>query len=467
MRSDRNLCILTDSYKVSHWKQYPLGTQNIYSYFESRGGQFPEIVFFGLHYFLKEYLERGITLSDIDYAADRWTKHFGDSDLFNKKGWYHLYNKYQGKLPLLIKSVPEGTILPISNVIMTVENTDPEFPWLTNWFETLLSQVWYPCTVATLSREVKKIINRYLEKTGDPNLLSFKLHDFGYRGVSSNESAALGGAAHLVNFMGTDTAAGFELTNEYYDCEMAGFSIPAAEHSTITSWGGPEFECDAFENMIRQFGNCKTGLYAVVSDSYDIINACRNLWGNKLKTAVLAAPNTLIVRPDSGKPELVVLQVLEELGNAFGFTINSKGFKVLNKVRVIQGDGIQWITSQRHTVESILSNMAVKGWSADNIAFGSGGGLLQQVNRDTQKFAFKCSSITINNEEKDVWKQPITDSGKNSKRGRLRLLNEKFGWQTVRANEWREGTDQLIEVFRDGQILHYPLFNEIRERAKI
>ena len=202
-----NIILLTDSYKVGHHQQYPKGTTNVYSYFESRGGLFPETVFFGLQYFLQTYLSTPVTKEMIDEAEEFYAAHFGNKELFNRAGWDYILQKYDGKLPVRIKAVPEGTVVNTSNVLMTVESTDPQCYWLTNYLETLLSQVWYPTTVATLSREMKKLITRFLEKTGDPNLITFKLHDFGFRGVSSVESAGLGGCAHLVNFMGTDTVA--------------------------------------------------------------------------------------------------------------------------------------------------------------------------------------------------------------------------------------------------------------------
>lgn len=455
---ERNILLLTDSYKISHYKQYPKGTTNVYSYFESRrGAMFPETVFFGLQYFLKEYLSRPITKADIDEASDFYKQHFGDETLFNREGWEYILEAHKGKLPVRIKAVREGTVIPTNNVLMTVENTDPKTPWLTNYLETLLSQVWYSSTVATLSREMKKLILKSLNETGDPNLISFKLHDFGFRGVSSVESAGLGGAAHLVNFMGTDTLAAIRCTQKYYKSGMTGFSIPAAEHSTITSWG-KENEVDAFKNMIVSFGN--NNLYAVVSDSYDIYHACEKLWGEKLKADVLSANGTLVVRPDSGVPHQVVTKCLNILGEKFGYTLNEKGYKVLNpKVRLIQGDGIDYEETRK-----ILDTMKSSGWSADNVAFGMGGALLQKMNRDTQKFAFKCSSVTINGVEREVFKQPVTDNGKLSKRGRLSLVMKNGNLTTITGTS---SNDLLETVFENGVVVREQTFDSVRENAKI
>lgn len=462
-----NICWLTDSYKVSHYKQYPPGTKHVYSYFESRSGSVhPKTTFFGLQYWLKQYLAgQVVTLEKMHTAEALFNAHFGGK-VFNRAGWEYILKQYGGRLPIEIKAVPEGTVVGESNVLMTVENTDPECYWLTNYLETLLVQVWYPSTVATQSRAMKAELRRYLNANGDPNLLPFKLHDFGFRGVTCPEQAAIGGAAHLVNFMGTDTVAGLVLLKEFYHEPCAGFSIPAAEHSTITSWGR-EHEVDACRNMLEQY---PTGLVATVSDSYDIFNCCANIWGGVLKDQVLARDGVLVVRPDSGDPPMTVLKVLEILGEKFGFTLNDKGYKVLHpKVRVIQGDGID-----SKMLGMILQVMTTAGWSADNIAFGSGGGLLQKLNRDTQRFAFKCSSIAleataggkdIGLRYRDVFKQPVTDSGKKSKSGRFKLVRqENGGFATVGLNDPRE--DQLRTVFLNGHIVHETTLAQVRKLSE-
>lgn len=454
-----NILLLTDSYKVSHYRQYPRNTRHVFSFFESRGGRFKEVVFFGLQYLLKRHLSGNVvTEVKIERAKALFARHFGDGELFNERGWRHILRAHGGRLPIRIRAVPEGTPVTLKNVLMTVENTDPEVPWLTNYLETLLCQVWYPSTVATQSREMKKMILRYLRETGDPTGASFKLHDFGFRGSTSVESAGIGGAAHLVNFQGTDTLAGIEVAEEYYGEEMAGFSIPAAEHSTITSWGR-EYERDAYENMLSSF---PTGLVAVVSDSYNVFDACEKLWGRDLREKVLQRNGTLVVRPDSGDPPIVVVRVLEILGAAFGASRNDLGYKVLDPhIRVIQGDGIDY-----EMLDDVLAAMKAHGWSADNIAFGSGGGLLQKVNRDTQKFAFKCSAAEIDGLWHPVMKDPITDPGKKSKAGRLKLVKRAGEFVTVLEDETTED-NLLIPVFENGELLVDQSFAEIRSRAEV
>ena len=464
MKLSHNIILNTDSYKVSMDRQYPAGTTGVYSYIESRGGRYDRTVFFGLQAFIKEYLLDPITQADIEIADEILTAH---GEPFNRAGWQYILDKHMGYLPVVIRGVPEGTVVPVKNVLATIENTDPECFWLTTWLETaLLRAVWYGTTVATQSYTIKQVILDYLERTGDPSTIDFKLHDFGARGVSSMESAGIGGAAHLVNFMGTDTISGVLFAREYYNAGVAGFSIPAAEHSTITSWGR-DGEVDAYRNMLNQFARAGS-ILAVVSDSYDIYNAASKLWGEELRQQVIDSGATVVIRPDSGDPVEVNRKLIEILGSKFGYTTNSKGFKVLNNVRLIQGDGINELT-----VRSILGAFMAMGWSADNIAFGMGGALLQIVDRDTQKFALKASSACINGTWVDVQKDPVTDPGKKSKAGRVTLW--RSGGEFVSAVEQPKGwhdkgigdfADVLEEVYRDGKLIKEINFEQVRANAK-
>lgn len=414
----------TDSYKFSHWVQYPPKTTKIRSYLESRGGEFNRVVSFGvLQYKMDNLCNRPVTMADIDEAEDILALHFGNRQNFNRAGWELLVNRHGGYFPLKIRAVPEGTVMPTGNALLTVENTDDDFPWLTNYVETRLSQTWYPYTVATLSYHAHKIIESFLHETGTPEDVWFKLHDFGYRGVSSEESAAIGGLAHLVNFMGSDTMPAMLMARRYYQTPMAAFSIPASEHSTITSWLLKN-EVDAYRNMLHQY---PTGLMACVSDSRNIYEACELLWGGVLRDDVLKRNGTLVIRPDSGHPPTVVLKVLNILWDKFGGTTNQKGYKVLDPhVRIIQGDGVDL-----DMIQTILEMMRDNGWSADNIAFGMGGALLQKVNRDTQKFAFKCSSAVVDGVERAVYKDPVDDPGKKSKAGDLTVFGDTYNFITA------------------------------------
>lgn len=452
-----NLIMSTDSYKPSHWLQYPPKTEYIYSYLEARGGVLPETLFYSLSAILKKYF-KPITYGDIQEAKEFFKIHLGREDLFNEQGWLQILEEFDGCLPLRIRAVPEGMVVPTGNVLMTIENTDSRFYWLTNYVETILSQVWYGTTVATLSYECRQTILEHLKKSGTPETIDFKLHDFGFRGASSVETAGIGGSAHLINFKGTDTLAAFDVIKKYYSNEgdpyIVGFSIPAAEHSTITSWG-KEREALAYKNMLNQFGD---GIVAVVSDSYNIFDACQNIWGGELKEDVQAMRGSLVVRPDSGPPAETTLKVLEILGDKFGYTWNAKGFKVLNnRLSVIWGDGIDF-----DGVERILNTIEDSKWSADNVSFGMGGGLLQKVDRDTLSFALKCSWAQIDGQEVNVQKTPVTSIKKVSKTGRLKLINDN-GLKTV--NQIHDGVDLLVDYFLNGKQLYAPTFSEIRKRA--
>lgn len=410
-----NPILSTDSYKLSHFAQYPKGTERVFSYIEARGSKIPgvsEVVMFGLQPYLMKLDQIRVTQAHVDEASEFAEAH---GEPFNRAGWERIVNVHGGRLPVEIYAVPEGTPVPIGVPMVAVFNSDPELAWLTSYLETdILRAVWYGSTVATLSRECKRIIKAALDKSSEaPDAeLPFKLHDFGFRGVSSFESASIGGAAHLVNFMGTDTIAGIGYADEYYQSGVCGFSIPAAEHSTMTMRG--RFgEKDSYQAMIDAYA--KPGaIFAVVSDSYDLFNAVENIWiGGGLFDQVKERGATVVIRPDSGDPLTVPVEVIKLIAEKYGYTVNSKGYKVLpDHVRVIQGDGI--------TIDSlpvILRNLLDAGFSASNIAFGMGGGLLQQVNRDTFKFAMKASAAEIDGSWYDVFKDPVTDTGKKSKRG--------------------------------------------------
>lgn len=459
-----NPALLSDSYKFSHYKQYPPGTRLVSSYWESRGGVWPEIVFAGLQPILIN-LEQAITMEDVDVAEMIISSHMGPG-LFNREGFEHIVKEHGGHWPVVIRSVPEGFLLPVRNVAMTIENTCEKCFWVTNFLETILSQVWYPVTVATVSRNFKNLIGSYLEETGDPAGLPYKLHDFGFRGVSSLESSGIGGCAHLFNFHGSDTVSAILYAMKYYRAAAnVAVSIAAAEHSTITSWG-KDREIDAYRNMIQKFGNAP--LYAVVSDSYDIFAACR-MWSGQLKEEVQAAKGTLVVRPDSGTPHVVVVQVIETLDQwefegktgGFGHTVNSKGYKVLNgKVRVIQGDGVDYDEARR-----ILEALKARHWSADNIAFGMGGALLQKMDRDTQKCAVKCSFAITDRGAVDVFKSPVTDHAKRSKKGRLALVIQDGIPTTVPLIT--ASHDLLVERYRDGRVTRRWSMDEVRTNADL
>ena len=471
MKLSENIILDTDSYKVSMWKQYPAGTEYVYSYISSRGGKYAQTEFLGVQAFAKRLANIRITQSDIDIADRIWTAH---GEPFNRAGWQYILDVHGGKLPVRIRAPKEGLIIPTKNVLCTIENTDPMCFWLTTWIETpALRAIWYATTVGTTSWYIKQEILNYLEKSGDPSTIAFKLHDFGARGVSSLESAGIGGAAHLVNFMGTDTMSAVLHVMDIYGGDVCGFSIPASEHSTITSWDRAN-EVEAYRNMLTQFGK-KDAIFACVSDSYDIYKACE-MWGTELKDAVIASGATVVIRPDSGDPVEVVPKMLRILAEKFGYTKNIKGYKVLNNVRIIWGDGINNVS-----LSSILRCVVdVAGFSADNIAFGMGGGLLQQCDRDTLKFAMKCSSIGVREKTvadgyasgsgilvwRDVFKDPITDQGKVSLKGRVTLFKTEDGKEYFTGVEdWRK--DEMETYYENGEQVFTQTFDQVRANSML
>lgn len=451
-----NIILNTDSYKTSHYLQYPENTEFVSSYIESRGGKFDKMLFFGLQMFIKEYLTQPISQYDIQEAEEIYKLH---GVPFYKQGWEYIFKHHEGYLPLKIEAVKEGSLIPNSNVILQIVNTDKNCAWLTCFIETaLLRAIWYPSTVATVSYHCKLIIAKYMKETaGHTEGLEFKLHDFGARGVSSLESASIGGLAHLINFKGTDTVSALIYGRKYYSEDMAGFSIPASEHSTMTSWGKNK-EKEAYENMLDVYSG-KNKILAVVSDSYDIWEAIDKIWGEQLKDKVINNGGTLVIRPDSGDPVQVVSQVIEKLMSNFGYTYNKVGFKVLpDYIRVIQGDGVSL-----STIERILEEMKHRKLSAENISFGMGAELLQKVNRDTLKFAMKASAAQINGNWVDIYKDPVTDKGKKSKPGRLALILKDGNYKTVAE---KGSKNNLLEtVYLNGELLRECSLQEVRNQA--
>lgn len=459
-----NLILDTDSYKNCHHLCYPPNSKYMFDYIEARGGRFNKTVFFGLQYMIEQYFNNPITTDDVEEAQEVMLAH---GLPFHTDGWLDIVTNHGGYLPLRIRGVKEGSLVPVKNALVTVENTVPGFHWLVTWAETQLVRLWYPICVATLSHEVKKVIFSYLMKTCENpwDHINFMLHDFGARGTTCREQAGLGGLAHLVNFLGTDTVQALTYAKRYYHCDMAGFSIPAAEHSTITSWG-KDGELKAFRNMVEQFG--KLGkIFAVVSDSYDYYNAVDNLWGRNLKQLVKDCGGTLVVRPDSGNPVKMVTYALVSLASSYGYTTNSMGYKVLKNCKVIQGDGLD-IGKIKDICDAVIEN----GFCLSNVAFGMGGGLLQKdLNRDTIKFAMKASLIGIEEDKldptdldqpsskiltwRDVYKDPVTDPGKVSKAGRLDLIKDSIGnYKTVvlpPEHTLPHPQSELITYYEDGE----------------
>lgn len=473
----------TDSYKFSHPAQYPKGTDRLMSHIFSRGSeQFDEVQWFGLQLVIKEHLLRQLTHKQVDNLIAFQRAHLFGTEIDELEiALRAVVDDYDGYMPLKIRAIPEGKVVPTKQLLATVESAvaDERIIALTTYMETLIMRVWAPTTVATTSYHIKKIIYDGLLKSADApdEEIGFKLHDFGSRGVSSMESAAFNGAAHLVNFMGSDTTVGIMAANIGYNEEMAGYSIVATEHSTTTAFGR-----DGEEEFLTQIFDkfAKPGaIFATVADSYDPKHFI-DVIAPKFKDRLRASGATWVIRPDSGDPVLTPVAFVKRLARVFGFTYNNKGYKVLDGVRVIQGDGID-IEDVRAIIDLLLED----NWSVSNMAFGMGGGLLQKNNRDTLKFAMKACARHTDGVWIDIFKdptiydattwEPISSSFKKSMAGRLELMYDADTneYKTVRIGEearalYDLGYRPMLEtVYDNGALVRDMTFAEVRKNARL
>lgn len=514
MKNNQNLLLMTDVYKLAHMLYYKPGTTKVYSYLIARSTKKSEYaLFFGLQPYL-QMLEGKITQSNADEFYEYWKDILGSEvpDMVREK-IQSLVDL--GYIPLQIKAVPEGTVIDNKNVLATITNTDDRFPWVVGFFESLLLKTWAPTTVATLSHKYKKLATEYAAKTSDSEfLVPFLVHDFGYRGVSSEQSAEILGAAHLVSFTGSDNIPAIKFAKENYAAEgfIAG-SVPASEHSVMCSYG-VDCEIDAFKRMLELN---PTGLVSIVSDTYDFWNVMEN-FTQILKPDILAREGKLVFRPDSGDPKKILcgtIKTIDDIKHAvvesytgtnialyelngnyykaevdsqnnlsvkpfkptpeqkgavrildevFGSTVNSKGFKELNpKVGLIYGDGMYF-----ERVKDIYQTLTEMGYATTNVVLGIGGLLLQQHNRDDLGFAIKATFAVINGEEVELFKDPATDPGKRSHKGLMVLLQDgetgKYYTEDQVPEEQEKG-GLLQQVFLNGKLTKFQTFAEIRERA--
>lgn len=458
---DTNLILNTDSYKFGHFLQYPPEVRGISGYVTTRGKSFwPEIVFFGLQVFLKEYLSRRISKDDIDEAEEIAGLH---GQPFNRPGWEHILKAHGGYMPLRIEALPEGMLVRRDTPMMQVANTDPEVPWLTGHVETaLLRAIWYPSTIATHARRLREALRPFYEKSSeDPeHALDHAVADYGARATTSMEQSALGALAHLLSFSRTDTLAAIRAGRIYYGAEMAGLSMPASEHTTMLAWGR-EREADAFRNMIDRFSSYDA--YSVVSDSFDLSNAVAEIWGKTLRDRVMSSESSLIVRPDSGDPIDTPVQVVAQLAYAFGTHLNSKGYKVIDhRVRVLQADAV---SAQDMTM--VLGRLESMGFSAENISFGMGSSLLQRVSRDTFSFTMKCSACQDDKGDwHDMSRRSLPLHEPVNKAGRRAVIVEEGDIFDIPLDELGGRRNLLQPVWENGKLLHEWCFDEIKARLK-
>ncbi len=478
-----NPFLLTDYYKVGHVFQYPAGTTLVYSNLtprKSRFGQIDEMVFFGLQYFVKEYL--------LDYFNENFFAQPKEKVVANYKRriitslgthlptYEHIEKLHDlGYLPVEIKALPEGSKVPMKIPCLTIVNTVPEFYWLTNFLESVLSAViWQPCTSATIAHEYRKLLNGYAKETGMPmEFVQWQGHDFSFRGMSSLETAITSGMGHLLSFTGTDTIPAIEALEKYYnadaDKELLGGSVAATEHSVMCS-GSKDGELETFHRLITEV--YPSGIVSIVSDTWDLWKVCTE-YLMSLKETVLQRNGKVVIRPDSGDPVKIICGdpegktvnerkgVVELLWDIFGGTITNKGYKLLDDhIGAIYGDSINL---QRAT--DICEGLKAKGF-ASQVVFGIGSYTYQYNTRDTFGMAMKATYVEVNGEGREIFKNPVTDDGtKRSATGLLQVkklngkyvLNDKVSWQ-------QEKDSELITVFKDGQLVKDYSLREIRER---
>jgi nicotinamide phosphoribosyltransferase len=479
---------LIDGYKADHRRQYPEGTEYVYSNFTPRQTRIEginEVVFFGLQYFVKEYLiERWnegffeVPKEEVLKAYKRRMDNYLGPDAIPCDHIEELHDL--GYLPIKIKALPEGTLVPIGIPVLTITNTIPKFFWLTNYFETLMSNIlWKPITSATTAFEYRKKFEEFAERTGyDKTFIQWQGHDFSFRGMSGTEDALMSSAAHLLSFSGTDTIPAIDFLEIYYnadsDKELIGGSVPATEHS-VMCMGEQKSEINTFKRLITEL--YPSGIVSIVSDTWDFWKVMTE-YLPKLKKEILARDGRLVIRPDSGNPvniicgdnetsysmitEAQIKGAYEILWDIFGGTVNEKGFKVLNpKVGMIYGDSI---TLQRQ--KQILGKLEAKGFSASNLVFGIGSFTYEYVTRDTFGFAMKATHGQVNGVVKDIFKNPKTDSGfKKSAKGYLKVYVEDGKLKLKDQCTEEEENEGLLElVFKDGSLERDQSLSEIRAK---
>lgn len=478
---------MIDGYKLDHRRQYPEGTQVVYSNWtprDSRTGE-TEVVFFGLQYFLYRYLteewEKGFFLLPkedvLAIYASRVNGYLGPNSI----GTDHIAALHDlGYIPLRFSAVPEGSTVPLRTPMLVVENTHEDFAWLVNYFETLLSSVlWMPCTSATTARAARRVLDKYAEITGSPKeFVDWQGHDFSFRGMPGPEAAAMSGAGHLLYFTGTDTIPAIDFLEYYYtpmDLDyFIGGSVAATEHSVMCAGGNDQDEEQkTFERLLDLY---PTGIVSVVSDTWDLWNVLTVILPN-LKDRIMAREGKLVVRPDSGDPVKIICGdpdalpgtperkgVIELLWETFGGTLTDKGYRLLDgHIGAIYGDSI---TQER--LVAILDGLEKKGFASANMVFGIGSFSYQYVTRDTYGFAMKATWVQINGEGRDIFKNPVTDGGiKKSAKGRLAVLRDGNDIITVnQATPEEEAKSILQPVWENGRFLRPWFLEEVRANAR-
>lgn len=476
----------TDAYKLDHRRQYPEGTEFVFSNLTARGSRIEGLnhtVFFGLQAVLRKLEERWrgfFQLSDheVTEVLESYDEFVTDLLGPNGVGSAHFYELWElGHLPLRIRATREGTIIPTRVPFLTYENTDARFGWLTNYLETELSaELWHPINSATIAWRNRGLLDDWAEKTGDPEFVAYQGHDFSYRGLEGTVAAAASGAGHLVSFIGSDTLPAVRYIQRFYDGDngQIAASVPATEHAVMCA-GGKDGEFETFERLLDLY---PTGILSVVSDTWDLWQVLTEFLP-KLKDKVLAREGKLVIRPDSGDPELILCGdpsadpstpqywgVIHLLETTFGATTNEKGYLVLDShVGAIYGDSITY-----ERADAISRNLAAQGYASTNAVYGFGSFTYQYQTRDTFKMAVKATWVQVNGEGRDIFKDPITDDGsKKSATGRLAVRRWATGepYLIEHATEDQEESQMLGLVFENGEFYRHQSFEQVRHTLRV
>lgn len=481
-----NPLLLTDGYKVDHRRQYPNNTTLVYSNWTPRKSRIEgvnEVVFFGLQYFIKKYIIEDFQTNFFNQPKEtvvsRYARRINNYLGENQVGTKHIEDLHDlGYIPMVFKALPEGVSVPVRVPMFTMYNTKSEFFWLTNYFETLLSAVvWLPCTSATIAKEYRKVLGAYAQETSSfPEFVDWQGHDFSMRGMGGIESAVISGMGHLLSFTGTDTIPAIDALETYYnansDAELVGGSVAATEHS-VMCMGTTEGEFETFQRLICEI--YPKGIVSIVSDTWDLWKVLTD-YMPRLKETILSREGKVVIRPDSGNPVLILCGnpdgkteqerkgVVELLWDVFGGTTNAKGYKELaSQIGAIYGDSI---TVERAT--QICDKLKEKGFASTNVVLGIGSYTYQYNTRDTFGFAMKATYGEVNDEGREIFKDPITDDGtKKSAKGLMKVVLENGTYQLIDQVSWEEEQQgELREVFRDGKLIVDDSLSEIRNRIK-
>lgn len=479
-----------DFYKADHRNQYPEGTSEVYSNFTPRTNTHAKVlsdhdnkvVMFGLQYFIKHFLmevwEDNFFKQDKSKVVDAYRRRMDNALGVGAITLEHIEALHDlGYLPLRIKAIPEGERVPIGVPVLTVVNTHPDFFWLTNYIESVIScYLWKPMTSATTAFEYKRLLMRYALKTGTSlDFVPFQAHDFSFRGLSGLQDSVVSGAAHLTSFWGTDTVPGIDMVEDYYGADVTkepvGFSVPATEHS-VMCMGTQNGELETFKRLINEI--YPKGIVSIVSDTWDFWQVvCEYV--KILRNDILTRDGKVVIRPDSGDPVKIICGdpqaltgspeykgAIECLWDVFGGTITPQGYKLLDShIGLIYGDSISLVRA-----EAIVKGLEEKGFASGNVVFGVGSYTYQYVTRDNFGFAMKATSGVVNGERRDIFKAPKTDSGaKKSAKGLLRVEKERGRYVLYdQQSPEQEKMGELDVVYENGRLIKEHSLRDIRAR---